>query len=211
MEFLFRLSPYCDPSLMEQVSGALEKRTELRARAQCPKLWRMTDYCNAGKGRKTLSPKQRIRYRVYSILLIVMGILLLVPGLMEPKERLLPLVAGIAGILTGLFTLWAIGGEQRQNERFDRAAEKLLKGFAAPPSAQVRFTREGMELAGKLAVSYPEIDFVAETKDLYLLTWQEKVTILQKKDLVAENKERFTSFLQEQITGYGTFCSVSHL
>lgn len=209
MEFLFQLSPYCDPSLKEQVSSALEKQTELRARAQYPKLWRITDCCSARKGNKTFSPKQRIRYRIYGVLLVVIGIVLVVPGLMEPKELLLPLIAGIAGILTGLFTLWVVGGKQRQDKQFDQAAEKLLKGFAAPPPAQVRFTEEGMELAGKLAVSYPEIDFAAETKDLYLLTWHEKVTILQKKDLRAENKACFTSFLREQISGHGTFYSVS--
>lgn len=38
MDFEFQISPYAGPSLVQQVSRALEKRTELRARAQFPKL-----------------------------------------------------------------------------------------------------------------------------------------------------------------------------
>lgn len=210
MDFVFQISPYSDPSLAQQVSGALEKRTELRARAQCPKLWRVTDALNRRHEGKAVSNGQRIRYRIYGILLIVMGVILLVPGIMDPKQLVVPLVAGVVGILAGIFTLWTVSGSQVQSKRFDQAAEKLLKGFEAPPEAQVRFTPEGMEIAGKPAAAYPEVDFAAETEDLFLLTWNEKVTILQKKDLVGGDCPQFTAFLHKQLQERGAFFTLTH-
>ena len=210
MDFVFQISPYSDPSLAQQVSGALEKRTELRARAQCPKLWRVTDALNRRYEGKAVSNGQRIRYRFYGILLIVMGVILLVPGIMDPKQLLVPLVAGVVGVLAGIFTLWTVGGSQVQSKRFDQAAEKLLKGFEAPPAAQVRFTPEGMEIAGKPAAAYPDVDFAAETEDLFLLTWNEKVTILQKKDLVGGDCPQIAVFLHKKLQERGAFFTLTH-
>lgn len=209
MDFVFQISPYADPALMQQVSRALEKRTELRSRAQFPKLWHVTDDLNRKHKGKTVSNGQRVRYRIYGILLIVMGVILFVPGIMDPKQLLVPLVAGAVGILAGVFTLWAVSGSQAQSKRFDQAAEKLLKGFEAPPAAQVRFTPEGMEIAGKPAAAYPDVDFAAETEDLFLLTWNEKVTILQKKDLIGGDCPQFSAFLHKQLQERGSFCCLS--
>lgn len=207
MEFVFHISPYRDPSLVHQVGAALEKRTELRARQQYPGLWRVTDHFNKAKVPEAVWKKRRIRYRLYGVLLTIMGVILLVPGLMKPKKLLVPLVAGVVGRSAGLFTQWAGGVTSRQTRRFDQAAGKLLKGFEAPPPARVRFVREGMEIGGKLAASYADFDFAAETKDLFLLTWKEKVTILQKKDLAAGNGAQFCDFLMDRMKGHGTFYS----
>ena len=209
MDFEFQISPYAGPSLVQQVSRALEKRTELRARAQFPKLWRAADDLNRKHEGKAASNGWGMRYRIYGILLIVMGVILFVPGIMDPKHLLVPLVAGAVGILVGLFTLWIVRGSQAQSKRFDQAAEKLLKGFEAPPAAQVRFTPEGMEIAGKPAAAYSDVDFAAETEDLFLLTWNEKVTILQKKDLVGGDYPQFAAFLHRQIQEHGSFCRLS--
>ena len=209
MDFEFQISPYTDPSLVQQVSRALEKRTELRAREQFPKLWRVTDNLNPKYEGKAVSNGRRVRYRVYGILLIAMGVVLVVPGIMDPKHLLVPLVAGAVGILAGIFTLWTGSGGQAKSKRFDQAAEKLLKGFEAPPAAQVRFTPEGMEIAGKPAAAYPDVDFAAETEDLFLLTWNEKVTILQKKDLVGGDCPQFSAFLHKQLQERGSFCRLS--
>ena len=209
MDFEFQISPYTDPSLVQQVSRALEKRTELRAREQFPKLWRITDNLNPKHEGKAVSNGRRVRYRVYGILLIAMGVVLVVPGIMDPKHLLVPLVAGAVGILAGIFTLLTGSGGQAQSKRFDQAAEKLLKGFEAPPAAQVRFTPGGMEIAGKPAAVYSDVDFAAETENLFLLTWNEKVTILQKKDLVGGDCAQFAAFLHKQLQERGSFCRLS--
>lgn len=207
MDFIFQISPYKDPAFVRQVSDALEKRTELRAREQHPGLWRVTDRLNGGKVPEDIRKKRHIRYRIYGVLLIVMGVILIVPGLMEPEKLLVPLIAGAVGLLAGLFTLWAGGIKSRQTRRFDQAAGKLLKEFEAPPLARVRFVREGMEIGGKLAASYADFDFAAETKDLFLLTWRENVIVLQKKDLAVGDRAQFGDFLMDRMKGYGTFYS----
>lgn len=207
MDFIFQLSPYWDPELVHQVGAALEKRTELQARQQHPGLWRVTDRLGRAGAPRAAGKKRRIRGRIYGVLLLVLGVILLVPGLMEPEQLPVLLVAGGVGVLAGVFTLWAGGIADRQTRRFDRAAEKLLKELKIPPHTWVRFAREGMEIAGKLAASYPELDFVAETRDLFLLTWKGKVLVLQKKDLSAGNRAQFGDFLLDQMKGHGTFYS----
>ena len=209
MEFVFQISPHSDASLIRQVSAALEKRTELYSRARCPGLWRITDRLNRGRGARPISKGQRLRYRLYGILLMGMGIILLVPGLMDPEGLTVPPLAGLTAFFLGLFTLGITGVESKRGRSFDQAAEKLLKGFQAPPPARVRFTGEGMEIAGKPAACYSDFDFVAEMENLFLLTWKEKVTILQKKDLAVGDCPQFSAFLQRQLQERGTFCRLS--
>ena len=200
MNFVFQISPYVAPDLVRQVSDALERRTELRSREQFPRMWRVIDGLNGQKASRGTWNRRRRRYRVYGVLLILLGIILFVPGMMDPGELLVPLIAGAAGILAGGLTLWMCGSRKKKKDsRFDRAAEQFLKGLAAPPSAQVRFTEDGMEIAGRPGASYPDFDFVAETRDLFLLTWKEKITLLQKKDLAEGDLEQFRSFLLDNM------------
>ena len=54
-------------------------------------------------------------------------------------------------------------------------------------------------LVGKRKINpYDHVNAVVETKDLYLLTWNEQVTVLQKKDLIIGTHSDFVSFLTEQ-------------
>ena len=90
-EYRFVLTPY-DPSLADELSRALEKRTELSSRKKDPGLWRQTDRLHAynertgnvgtGKGRK-------IFRTVLTIVLLLLGLFLLIPGLMDPKLSLI--------------------------------------------------------------------------------------------------------------------------
>ena len=67
-EYRFVLTPY-DPSLADELSRALEKRTELSSRKKYPGLWRQTDRLhaynertgNAGTG-KPPAPGERLTY-----------------------------------------------------------------------------------------------------------------------------------------------------
>ena len=99
MDYEFQLSPYDGASLVPQVSCALEKRTESISREKYPKMWKITDHFNSKKVSEIVLKRRRLRYRVYGILLIIMGAFLLIPGLMEPQELAVPLFAGILGLL----------------------------------------------------------------------------------------------------------------
>ena len=99
-EYRFVLTPY-DPSLADELSRALEKRTELSSRKKYPGLWRQTDRLHAynertgsagtGKGRK-------IFRTVLTIVLLLLGLFLLIPGLMDPKNLKGPLIVGILAV-----------------------------------------------------------------------------------------------------------------
>lgn len=199
MDYEFQISPYQDSSFVQQVSCALEKRTEFLARKKHPKMWNITDSFHAKKVPEIVLNRRRFRYRIYGVLLIIMGVFLLVPGIMEPQELAVPLLAGILGVLIGVFTLWSSNAQKLQSKRFHQAAVKLLKGLEAPPPVRVQFTQGGMKIADQQTVPYSDFHFVYETKDLFLLAWNEQVTILQKKDMVTGSKEQFASFLQDHI------------
>ena len=134
MNYEFQLSPYDGASLTFQSQLCIrKKRTESISREKYPKMWKITDHFNSKKVSEIVLKRRRLRYRVYGILLIIMGAFLLIPGLMEPQELAVPLFAGILGLLLGVFTLWSSKAQKLQSERFNQAAVKLLKGLEAPP------------------------------------------------------------------------------
>ncbi len=199
MDYEFQISPYNNPLYIQQISYALEKRTESISREKYPQMWKITDYFNSKKVSESVLKKRRFRSRIYGALLIIMGVFLLVPGLMEPQELAVPLFAGIFGLLIGVFTLWSSKAQKLQSRRFNQAAVKLLKIVEPSLPVHVHFTQDGMKIADQQMIPYPDFNFVCETKDLFLLTWNEQITILQKKDLVTGDKAQFTSFLQDHI------------
>ena len=129
-EYRFVLTPY-DPSLADELSRALEKRTELSSRKKYPGLWRQTDRLHAynertgsagtGKGRK-------IFRTVLTIVLLLLGLFLLIPGLMDPKNLKGPLIVGILAVSCALFRI-AISilnrRGQKRDPRYDAAKKSL--------------------------------------------------------------------------------------
>lgn len=136
--------------------------------------------------------KRRIRYKIYGFFLLAMGIFLLVPGLTEPRELFAPLLAGLFSTAAGIAALWC--GGNRQSKQFIRAAQTLLGHLKKIPSTQVRFTHEGMDIAGTQTVPYTRFDLALETEDLFLLTYEDQILVLQKRDLATGNGAAFFPF-----------------
>ncbi len=199
MEFCFQPSTYHIPSLIHQVSAVLQMRTERISREACPKLWAITDRLASRKVSDEVLKRRHTRYRIYGVLLIAMGIFLLVPGLAEPNGPALLLFFGFAGIVTGTLALWHSMPRRHLHTRFDKAASALLDCLQAAPSTDVQFTVQGMTLGEQPLVPYNAFDFAIETKDLFVLIWNEKITVLQKKDIATGNAEQFRAFLQTQV------------
>ena len=193
MELQFQISSYDPEALAPQVSQALEQRTQRLSRAQYPAVWALTDRLQTPPAvPDTVRHRRRVRLRIYGVLLLALGIFLLVPGLMEPQTLLVPLLAGGCGVVLGLWSLWM--GFCQPHRSFDQAVQTLLKGLEGLETASpllVRFTPAGLEAPGRAAVPYSAFDCVAETRDLFLLTWEGSVLLLQKKDLVSGTVEDF--------------------
>ena len=140
----FQITPYDTESLLQQVSKALEKRTEFVSRECYPGLWENIDKLNAvSKGKRRSS----LRSKIMSIICLVLGVFLFIPGLMKPQELLVPLLVGAFAIVIGLVYLY-IGRKDKKNP-FDKSARLLLMGkdtISAKQSIMVSFSESGMEI-----------------------------------------------------------------
>lgn len=106
--FSFQITPPDPDRLLCQVARALETRTELVSREKCPRLWALAGRLNRkDKGPQAVRQKRRRRRTVLSLINWLLGLILLVPGLMDPKQLLIPMLVGAAGLGTGTVVLWA--------------------------------------------------------------------------------------------------------
>lgn len=197
MEFVFELTKYNDVSFKSQVSKALEKRTELVSRKEHPGMWTFVDKMNSkGKVSEEVLKKRRTRYRIYGIILMIMGLFMFIPSLMEPKEMLVPLFAGAFGI--GIGILYFGRGRNTKKAKvtpFDKAAIKLFSEYEKMPMGTVTFTDDNVQLVGNVTINYSDIENIFITEDLFIIIWNEKITVLQKNDLLSANVEEFISFI----------------
>lgn len=107
MEFVFLTSPYDPKVLKPQISRALEKRTELLSREQCPGLWKITDKLRAvEKVSEAVKKSRRKRRSFLGFCNWVLGLFLLIPGILEPEKLRIPLLAGAIAVGAGMAVLW---------------------------------------------------------------------------------------------------------
>lgn len=197
----FQITPYDTESLLQQVSKALEKRTEFVSRECYPGLWENIDKLNAvSKGKRRSS----LRSKVMSIICLVLGVFLFVPGLMKPQELLVPLLVGAFAIVIGLVYLY-IGRKDKKNP-FDKSARLLLMGkdtISAKQSIMVSFSESGMEIRAddkeSQHIPYSDFESMIETEDLFLFVHDTRITVLQKKDLTSNDITDFRNFISKNV------------
>ena len=196
-EFLFRCRPLTGDGLLPQIAEALEKRTECVSREKFPDLWHCTDQLNEHRKKIGMTPK---RQKWADLILVILGVILFVPGVVKPRENLVLLLLGGAGILFGLGEF--LRCRRKPGSRFELAARHLLasRGLIADDEVRVRFTEAGMtteEPQGSATLTYEELEYVLETPDTFLVTYQGKVLLLLKRDLDGEPLE-LRAFLSQR-------------
>lgn len=197
----FQITPYDTESLLQQVSKALEKRTEFVSRECYPGLWENIDKLNAvSKGKRRSS----LRSKIMSIICLVLGVFLFIPGLMKPQELLVPLLVGAFTIVIGLVYLY-IGRKDKKNP-FDKSARLLLMGkdtISAKQSIMVSFSESGMEIRADdkepQHIPYSDFESMIETEDLFLFVHDTRITVLQKKDLTSNDITDFRNFISKNV------------
>ena len=202
--YIFQISPYDINCLLTQVSKALKKRTELIARKRYPDMWRFTDRMNtAAQGKRRSS----FRTKLLSIVCLAAGTFLLVPGLSEPQERFVPLLAGTAAVMIGIAGLWC--SRTSKKNPFDKAAKLLLTGKDVIPEGQaitVLFSDRGMTIPADNNhtefVPYSDFECAIETTDAFLFVCGDRVAVLQKKDLITDNLKDFSNQISGKVTKY---------
>ena len=188
----FQITPYDTESLLQQVSKALEKRTEFVSRERYPSLWENIDKLNAvSKGKRRSS----LRSKVMSIICLV---------LMKPQELLVPLLVGAFAIVIGIVYLY-IGRKGKKNP-FDKSARLLLMGkdtISAKQSIMVSFSESGMEIRADdkepQHIPYSDFESMIETEDLFLFVHDTRITVLQKKDLTSNDITDFRNFISRNV------------
>ena len=208
--FTFHISPYDVKKLLPQLSVALEKRSALLSRERYPQVWSVTDKLNAQNEARNYKPMLSLGK---SILFLILGIILVVPGLVNPQQMLVPLLFGIIGIVAGIRGLTSTGNAMmnRMKKRFDASAKQLLAGkdrLQEKDCIDITFTEEGFSYPAdegeKECISYDEFESVVEAADLYLIVFDTSVTVLQKADLQGSDFAAFDAFLSEKITHFVT-------
>ncbi len=207
MSYVFHLTAYEEKRLLPQVADALKRRTELLSRESYPGLWKQIDRINAARGGKKPAP---LRTKVLSALCLALGLFLFIPGLLEPQELRLPLLAGAVGIGAGLGGFYRLRKAKKapKPDRFTQAAQQLLAMYAPlseADGAEVVFSDEAVIMpsgSGAQSVPYESFGTAMETEDALLLVFGNSVMLLQKKDLSAAHWESFRAFLTEKIPHY---------
>lgn len=199
--FDFQLTPYDTENLLQQVSEALEKRTELASRERYPALWEKIDKFNAmAKGKR----RSRLRSKIMGMICLVLGVFLLVPGLMKPQELPAPLFAGAFAVIIGIVYLYH--GRREKKNPFDQSAKLLLEDKDNVPAKQpvvVSFSASGMEIRADgeepRRIPYRDFESMIETADLFLFVHDSRITVLQKKDLASQEITGFLDFISKNI------------
>jgi len=190
-----------DKQLLPQISAALEQHTQHISRVKYPKLWQYIDK------RNSKHQLNRPRSKFLSIICLLLGLFLFIPGLMEPQELLIPLLVGAVAIGAGIGGLW----RSRKNRKnpFDKSAARLLQGkdtISAENPVVVIFSEEGMMLPADSEeaelVPYGNFERVIEAQDIFLFVFGERVMVLQKGDLTDSDVSGFSEFIARKVAKY---------
>ncbi len=204
--FIFSMKPYDTETLSAQVARMLEKRVELASRKKLPGLWKVTDKLNAApRAPEAELKRRRESRRRFGGLLLVMGIFLFVPGIMKPQELPVPLVVGFLAIVLGVLYLRK---EDRKKNSYEKKAKKLLESMnASMENQKLRLIFGEKELAMSGAgedkkISYAGMECTLETADLFCLIYENRLVLLQKKELLLGTAEEFAKQLEEKTNVY---------
>lgn len=184
---------------LPQISYALEKRTELLSRIQYPGMWNATYKLRASV--REPSKGRRIFRKLLSVFCLICGIILFVPGLMKPQELLVPLIAGTIGIGTGIRGL--LRGKIKRKNPFDKSARLLLEQRKTTDDARAIFTNDAMTIVAEgqeEQISYGKFEYVIEADSIFMFTFDGKVIVVKKEDMVCGDLSGFRGFIPEHTT-----------
>lgn len=196
--YVFRITAMGEEYL-PQISYALEKRTELLSRVKYPGMWKATD--NLQSSVREPSKGRKIFRKLLSIFCLCCGILLFVPGLMEPEELKVPLFAGAISIGTGIGGL--LRGKIKRKNPFDKSARLFLEQCKTTDDATVAFNENGMTISaggGEELVPYDKMEYIVEAEGMLLLTFDEKVIAVKKVDMICGDMEGFRNLIADHTT-----------
>lgn len=203
--YLFQISNYDDPAVDRETAELLHQRLEAESQRRCPTMWNAIDRIrtHAAKGPKgPAREKRKVRYRIYGVFLLALGLLTLILGLMPPRTTDVIIVGG-AVIIAGLLEFALARGrtppripasckkEARKALELRRAVDwEKLKTTICFEDAGITICAEEKEEH----LSYTRIKSAFESLHLWLVVCDDECALLlQKKDLRSGNADSFLS------------------
>lgn len=194
MEYTIITTKYNENKFMTQISQVLEKYQELKARAQHPKLWAMVDKINSmPRAEEKVLIKRRKSEKIYGIVLVLLGLFLLIPSLMEPIMKGGVAISSINILLGGLFLL-----RGKKKNSFIKPTERLFQEYKnIPEGLKIFFGEKEIKINEEISVLYEDINNVFTTEDFFVIFWNDRVSVFQNKDLFNCNIEEFLDFIKK--------------
>ena len=203
--YLFQISNYDDPAVDRETAELLHRHLEAESRRRCPAMWNAIDRIrtHAAKGPKgPAREKRKVRYRIYGVFLLALGLLTLILGLMPPRTTDVIIVGGaviIAGLLE--FALVRRRTPPRIPASCKKEARKALELRRTVDweklKTTIRFEDAGITICAEENeehLSYTRIKSAFESLHLWLVVCDDECALLlQKKDLRSGNADSFLS------------------
>ena len=203
--YLFQISNYDDPAVDRETAELLHRHLEAESRRRCPAMWNAIDRIrtHAAKGPKgPAREKRKVRYRIYGVFLLALGLLTLILGLMPPRTTDVIIVGG-AVIIAGLLEFALARGRtpSRIPASCKKEARKALELRRTVDweklKTAIRFEDAGITICteeNEEHLSYTRIKSAFESLHLWLVICDDECTLLlQKKDLRSGNADSFLS------------------
>ena len=211
MEFVFTRTQL-EESLLPQLTHATKTRIESLSRLKYPAMWERADKAAANDTPEKKAAREKaaaIRYRLWGIVFLALGIFLLVPGIMDPGGLTVPLIVGAIVTVLGCKRLFSryVSAEDKQNARFAASARQLLfqlNRAQASGEPTIRFSEDEMTMimpsGSEESVPYTAMEYVIEEEDLILITFGTKVTVVRQAEITEGDIDAFLPFMENKTT-----------
>ena len=211
MAFVFTRTPL-DEALLPQMAHALKTRIDSLSRLKYPAMWEQADRAAAKDTPEKKASREKaaaIRYRLWGIVFLALGIVLFVPGIMKASSLTVSMIVGAAAILLGLSRLFGkyISAEEKMNRRYEASARTLLNQLNRAQESgapTLTFDEEAMTMTtpngSEEVVPYTAMEYVIEEEDLILITFGTKVTVIRQTEIVNGDIAEFLPFMEDKTT-----------
>ena len=199
---LFQISNYDDPAVDRETAELLHRHLEAESRRHCPAMWNAIDRIRTHAANGPAREKRTVRYRIYGVFLLALGLLMLILGLMPPRTTDVIIVGG-AVIIAGLLEFALARGRTppRIPESCKKEARKALELRRAVDweklKTAIRFEDAGITICAEENeehLPYTRIKSAFESLHLWLVVCDDECALLlQKKDLRSGNADNFLS------------------
>lgn len=217
IQFIYQVESVDKDGLLSQVSTALEKRLEIRQQQIKPQK-NLPDMSNMTEEQKQDYFKRQRKYKIFwGIVILALGIYMIVANLENPAKGMTQMIVGTIAIVAGIYYL-LFGGKQKKmrkpvdRSKYDNAASEFLDEqvkHTQDKKIQIAFFEEEMvTITGELeeldqdAVPYSDVECALEGADMFLLTYNNRGVLLQKKDLTMGSVDEFREFISGRVKNF---------